>query len=92
MEEDRPLLAGETQFSSSVFGKEPCAYPVLLPASREGWTRADNVVNFLLTPSLRSSKVKTSAPWYTLEYFLISGCCNGLDKHCSPYLMLCSVT
>lgn len=25
--------------------------------------------NFLSTPSLRSSNIKTSTPWYTLEYF-----------------------
>ena len=65
MEEDRPFLAGDTRFSSSVFGKEQCAYSTLLSASREGWTRADNVGEFSINPF---SKVFQHQDIYSMVY------------------------
>lgn len=55
----------DTWFSLSMFGKEQCAYPILLSASREGWSRADNVREFSIDPF---SKVFQHKDVYSVVY------------------------
>lgn len=33
-----------------MFGKDQCAYPILVSAFREGWTRAHNMGEFSIDP------------------------------------------